>query len=89
VAIDFDADRCVVKTPSLTLNPVSGIRRYDSLEVGEAVLAVGNPQSVSYKAFRHAAISSRRPQVSGRKKWVRSGVKKSNAIADQVAFWQS
>jgi serine protease Do len=46
VAIDFDADRCVVKTPSLTLNPVSGIRRYDSLEVGEAVFAVGNPRGM-------------------------------------------
>jgi S1-C subfamily serine protease len=43
VAVDFDADRCVVKTRSLTLKPVNGIRRYDSLEVGEIVFAVGNP----------------------------------------------
>jgi serine protease Do len=46
VAVDFDADRCVVKTRALTLNPVSGIRRYDSLEVGEAVFAVGNPRGM-------------------------------------------
>jgi S1-C subfamily serine protease len=46
VAVDFDADRCVVKTRSLTLNPVRGIRRYDSLEVGEAVFAVGNPRGL-------------------------------------------
>jgi serine protease Do len=46
VAVDFDADRCVVKARSLTLNAVGGIRRYDSLEVGETVFAVGNPRGM-------------------------------------------
>ena len=65
VAIDFDADRCVVKTPSLTLNPVSGIRRYDSLEVGEAVFAVGNPRRME-RTLSDGLISGLRSQDDGR-----------------------
>jgi S1-C subfamily serine protease len=65
VAIDFDADRCVVKTPSLKLNPVSGIRRYDSLEVGEAVFAVGNPRGME-RTLSDGLISGLRSQDDAR-----------------------
>src|SRR5450631_649323 len=65
VAVDFDADRCVVKTHSLTLNPVSGIRRYDSLEVGEAVFAVGNPRGME-RTLSEGLISGMRSRDDAR-----------------------
>lgn len=59
VALDFDADRCVVKTRKLQLHPVSGIRHYDSLEVGEAVFAIGNPRKMQ-RTLSSGLISGKR-----------------------------
>jgi S1-C subfamily serine protease len=44
VAANVEADRCVVRTRDLRLRPVPGIRPFDSLEIGETVYAIGNPQ---------------------------------------------
>ena len=43
IAADYEADRCVIGVHSMDLKPVAGIRAFDSLEVGEAVYAIGNP----------------------------------------------
>lgn len=43
VALDYAADRCVVSQSEARLHPVAGVRRYDSLEIGETVYAIGNP----------------------------------------------
>ena len=65
VAVNFDADRCVVYAHSLTLNPVSGIRRYDSLEVGEAIFAVGNPRGME-RTLSNGLISGMRSRDEAR-----------------------
>jgi S1-C subfamily serine protease len=44
VGADYAADRCVVRSRELRLVPVPGLRRFDSLSVGEAVYAIGNPR---------------------------------------------
>ncbi len=44
VASDVVADRCVLRVSGLTLAPVPGVRRFDTLEVGETVYAIGNPR---------------------------------------------
>lgn len=43
IAADFAADRCVIRSRGLPLRPVDGIRRFDSLRIGEPVYAIGNP----------------------------------------------
>jgi len=43
VGANFEADRCVVRVSRMDLQPVPGIRRFDALEVGETVYAIGNP----------------------------------------------
>ena len=44
VAANIEADRCVVRARNLQLKPVAGLRRFDTLEVGETVYAIGNPR---------------------------------------------
>jgi S1-C subfamily serine protease len=44
VAANYEADRCVVGVRHMRLRPVAGIRRVDTLEVGETVYAIGNPR---------------------------------------------
>ena len=39
-AADFDADRCVVRSRTLRLQPVKGIRPFDGLEIGETVYTI-------------------------------------------------
>lgn len=43
VAANYALDRCVIKSRDLQLHPIAGIRRADTLEVGESVYAIGNP----------------------------------------------
>lgn len=43
VRADPATDRCVVSAAGVTLQPVAGVRRYDSLEVGEAAYTLGSP----------------------------------------------
>jgi S1-C subfamily serine protease len=42
-AADYQTDRCVLKTDSLTLTPIAGVRPFTSLNVGERAFAVGTP----------------------------------------------
>jgi S1-C subfamily serine protease len=65
VAVDFDADRCVVEVKSLTLRPVTKVRSYDSLEVGEAVYAVGNPRKMA-RTLSTGLVSGMREREEGR-----------------------
>ena len=59
VAANFDADRCVVRAQRLRLQPVAGLRRFDSLEVGETVYAIGNPQRLE-RTLSEGLISGKR-----------------------------
>jgi serine protease Do len=44
IGADFVADRCVVGVSRIDLQPVAGMRRFDSIQVGEPVYAIGNPR---------------------------------------------
>jgi len=44
VAANYQTDRCVIRARDMPLRPVAGIRRADTLEVGEPVYAIGNPR---------------------------------------------
>lgn len=59
VASDFAADRCVVRTRRLRLEPVAGVRAWESLEVGEAVYAIGNPRSLA-RTLSEGLVSGKR-----------------------------
>ncbi len=59
VAANFDADRCVVRARRMRLQPVAGLRRFDSLEVGETVYAIGNPQRLE-RTLSEGLISGKR-----------------------------
>lgn len=43
VAGDEATDRCVLRTDQLTLVPITGVRKVDSLAIGERVFAIGAP----------------------------------------------
>jgi len=43
VAQDHMMDRCVVSVSDIRLHPIEGVRRYESLEIGETLYAIGNP----------------------------------------------
>ena len=43
VGANYEADRCVISISRMDLHPVPGIRRFEALEVGETVYAIGNP----------------------------------------------
>ena len=45
---DFGSDRCLLETQTKNLVPVSGIRPYDSLKVGEAVYSIGSPGGLEH-----------------------------------------
>jgi S1-C subfamily serine protease len=46
VASEPAADRCVLKTATLTLAPVPGVASFDSLSVGQHVFAIGTPRAL-------------------------------------------
>jgi len=43
VGANYEADRCVISVSRMDLHPVPGVRRFDAVEVGESVYAIGNP----------------------------------------------
>ena len=43
IGANYEMDRCVISVSRMELNPVPGIRRFEDLEVGETVYAIGNP----------------------------------------------
>jgi len=59
VALDYAADRCVVSESEARLHPVAGLRRYDSLEVGETVYAIGNPARLE-RTLSNGLLSGKR-----------------------------
>ena len=59
VAADLDADRCVLKSQKLKLRPIKGIRKYDALEIGETVYAIGNPLKLQ-RTLSNGLISGKR-----------------------------
>jgi len=63
IAADAAADRCVLKAEHMTLVPVTGIRAFDSLAVGERVFAVGAPHSLE-RTMSEGLVSGLRHQRS-------------------------
>jgi S1-C subfamily serine protease len=59
VAANYETDRCVIKTRGMQLRAVAGIRRIDSLEIGETVYAIGNPQRLE-RTLSDGLISGKR-----------------------------
>ena len=46
VASDPKTDRCVIEAQTMKLHPISGVRRYGDIEVGEKVYTIGNPSGL-------------------------------------------
>ncbi|HLJ20954.1 MAG TPA: serine protease [Stellaceae bacterium] len=46
VAADMAGDRCVLRTDAITLVPVTGVRPFNDLSVGEHVYAIGAPHGL-------------------------------------------
>jgi len=46
VASDPKTDRCVIEAQTMKLNPISGVRPYDDIKVGERVFTIGNPSGL-------------------------------------------
>jgi S1-C subfamily serine protease len=59
VAQDYAMDRCVISEGEVRLHPVAGVRRYDSLEVGETVYAIGNPARLE-RTLSNGLLSGKR-----------------------------
>lgn len=59
VRADPATDRCVITADGLMLQPVAGVRSYDSLEVGEAVYTLGSPVGLEL-TLSNGLISGRR-----------------------------
>jgi serine protease Do len=66
-AADFDADRCVIRSRTLSLHAVKGIRRYDTLEVGETVYTIGNPRRLE-RTLGNGLVSGKR-ELEG-ERWI-------------------
>jgi S1-C subfamily serine protease len=45
-AADPERDRCWLKSGTLVLKPIKGVRSYESLEVGETVYSIGSPKGL-------------------------------------------
>ncbi|HEY6081484.1 MAG TPA: trypsin-like peptidase domain-containing protein, partial [Polyangiaceae bacterium] len=61
VSADPATDRCVVTGTDLKLQPVAGVRSYDSLEVGEAAYTLGSPVGLEL-TLSNGIISGRRTE---------------------------
>ncbi len=46
VAVDSSADRCVLRADDVTLVPITGVRAFGDLAVGEHVFAIGAPRGL-------------------------------------------
>ncbi|HVY30532.1 MAG TPA: trypsin-like peptidase domain-containing protein [Polyangiaceae bacterium] len=58
---DPSSDRCVVTTSALPLQPVAGMRSYDSLEVGEPAYTLGSPVGLEL-TLGNGIVSGRRDE---------------------------
>jgi S1-C subfamily serine protease len=59
VGADYEADRCVISVSRMDLHPVPGIRRFEVLEVGETVYAIGNPLKLD-RSLSEGLLSGKR-----------------------------
>ncbi len=46
VASDPHTDRCIIEAQKMKLHPISGVRLYDDIKVGEKVYTIGNPSGL-------------------------------------------
>ena len=56
---DVEGDRCILRSPELTLQPVRGIRPYEELAVGERAYSIGAPSGLE-KTLGEGLISGLR-----------------------------
>jgi hypothetical protein len=56
---DPATDRCVLSVLDATLTPVSGVRTYDDLQVGEALFTIGSPSGLEL-SLSNGLLSGRR-----------------------------
>jgi serine protease Do len=62
---DKPTDRCIIHLENVTLKPVPGFRRYESLTIGESVYSVGSPKGLE-NTLGQGIISGKR-ELSGLK----------------------
>ena len=62
VRADPASDRCVITAEGLTMQPVAGVRSYDSLEVGEPAFTLGSPIGLEL-TLSNGIISGRRDEL--------------------------
>jgi len=60
---DKETDRCIIHIENVTLKPVSGFRKYESLIIGETVYSVGSPKGLE-NTLGQGIISGKR-ELSG------------------------
>jgi S1-C subfamily serine protease len=63
VAGDEATDRCILRTDEMSLTPITGVRRVDSLAIGERVFAIGAPITLE-RTLSEGLISGIRHDVS-------------------------
>ena len=62
---NYEFDRCVVSVSHMDLHPVAGMRRFDALEVGETVYAIGNPLRLD-RTLSDGLLSAKRVKAERR-----------------------
>jgi serine protease Do len=60
---DKETDRCIIHIENVTLKPVPGFRKYESLTIGETVYSVGSPKGLE-NTLGQGIISGKR-ELSG------------------------
>ena len=65
VRADPATDRCVITADGLMLQPVAGVRTYDSLEVGEPAYTLGSPVGLEL-TLSNGIVSGRREEAKRR-----------------------
>lgn len=61
VRADPATDRCIISATGATLQPIMGVRSYESLEVGEAVYTLGSPVGLEL-TLSNGIVSGRRDE---------------------------
>jgi S1-C subfamily serine protease len=65
VGANYELDRCVVSVSRMDLQPVPGLRRFDDVEVGETVYAIGNPLRLD-RTLSEGLVSGKRERSDRR-----------------------